>query len=386
VIIKSPDKHLTDQEFYTLAKFFDFVIEKKEIDDDKQSFGMSDIGICGDDLGNIFGRIFMSGQLLETSVDIEQGHKFDDEVKEAKGEINKKPEKEQEELLQIIENIQSGKKIKLEDIGKISWVWYGVYDQIRFTPSEYEIPKKIEKIFRIELDKYLDSLINDKLATSKKNYYKFETQKKVLIKLIEEGKKISLYGNNFILSKRMDRNGILVNIPDFCIIQTAYALQKLGYLTVNNVWENSEYDSRGDIKARFININILLDETFIEEINTQYKKDNPKNIIEKFEAKRGVLKFAGQEIELSKKGKETDAVLLFKTLYKEGTTDWKHNDEILSDWGYNDDDQKDVPKNKIYFAGLKINNAVALKTKIEDFVECNTSKARINPKYRKIDE
>jgi predicted RNA-binding Zn ribbon-like protein len=98
------------------------------------------------------------------------------------------------------------------------------------------------------------------------------------------------------------------------------------------------------------------------------------------------LKFAGQDIELSKKGKQTDAVLLLKTLLKEQTSDWKHNDEILTDWGYTDADQKKVPKNKVYFAGQKINNAVALKAQIEDFVECNTSKARINPKYRKVDE
>jgi len=48
--------------------------------------------------------------------------------------------------------------------------------------------------------------------------------------------------------------------------------------------------------------------------------------------------------------------------------------------------QKELPKNKVYFAGQKINNAVALKTQIEDFIECNTTKARINPKYRKVDE
>jgi uncharacterized protein Smg (DUF494 family) len=64
----------------------------------------------------------------------------------------------------------------------------------------------------------------------------------------------------------------------------------------------------------------------------------------------------------------------------------QENDEILEDWGYNDEDQKDTPKNKVYFAGQKINNSVALKTQIDDFIECNTSKARINPKYRKIDE
>jgi hypothetical protein len=111
-----------------------------------------------------------------------------------------------------------------------------------------------------------------------------------------------------------------------------------------------------------------------------------QKLFESYDEKYHLLKFAGQEIELSKKGKQTDAVLLLQTLLKEQTTEWKHNDEIFEDWGFNDDDFKNAPKNKIYFAGKKINDAVELKTQIKDFIECNTSKARINPKYRKVDE
>lgn len=395
MILNSPDKHLTDQEFYTLIKFFDLVVEKKEIDDDETSFRLMDIGVGSEEAGTLFNRIFMSGQLLEISVDIEEGYKFDEEIEKAKKEAEKKPEKEKTKLLKIIRSIKSGKKIKLTDIGAVSWIWYEVYEHIKFTPSEYKIPQEIEAIFRTEINKYLDNFINDKLSVTKKNYYKFETQKKALINLIEEDKKIALYGNNFIITEKIDGSCILEKLPDFCIIHTVYALQKLGYLKVANVWEelkhprdNFDREKVDYNKAprRFISINVILDETFIDEINNKYKKDNPKNVLEKFDVKKGVLKFAGKEIELSKKGKETDAVLLLQTLLKEKTTDWKHNDEILADWGYNDDDQKDVPKNKVYFAGQKINNAVALKTQIDDFVECNTSKARINPKYRKVDE
>jgi hypothetical protein len=105
-----------------------------------------------------------------------------------------------------------------------------------------------------------------------------------------------------------------------------------------------------------------------------------------FDDKTGVLKFADQEIALAKKGKETDSVLLMRTLLKESVGEWKFNDEILVDWGYSDELQIELPKNKVYFAGQKINNAIALKTKINDFIECNTTKARINPKYLKVDE
>src|SRR3989338_906515 len=395
MILNSPDKHLTDQEFYTLIKFFDLVIEKKEIDDYETSFELSDISAGKEEAGTLFNRIFMSGQLLEISVDIEEGYKFDEEIAEAKKEAGKKSEKEKAKLLKIIRDIKSHKKVKLTDIGAVSWIWYGVYEHIRFTPSEYKIPQEIETIFRTEIDKYLDKFINNRLAIAKKNYYKFETQKKALIKLIEDDKKISIYGNNFIIEEKIDADCVLKKLPDFCIIHTVYALQKLGYLKVVSVWQDLKYpkktfdSERTDYDKepiRYINANVILDETFIDEINNSYKKDNPKNVFEKFDAKRGILSFAGQEIELSKKGKETDAVLLMKTLLKEETNEWKHNDEILTDWGYNDDDQKVVPKNKVYFAGQKINNVVALKTQIDDFIECNTSKARINPKYRKVDE
>lgn len=389
-MISSSNKHLTDQEFYSYIKFFELVVEKKELDDENEddSFTLSGIGIGSDATGYIFNRINGSGQLLELSVEIEKGYKFDEEVEDAKKEAEKKPEKEKGSLLKIIKTIQSNKKVKLNDISTVSWIWYNVYNHIKFTPSEYKISKEVEAILRTEINEYLDKFINDKLATAKKNYYKFETQKKVLIKLIEDDKKISLYGTNFIIREKIDSNCVLEKIPDFCIIQTVYALQRLGYLKVVDAWEEQKYrdDNFSREPSRHVNVNIVLEEVFVDEINSNYKKENPANIFESFDVKRGVLKFAGKEIELSKNGKETDAVLLLKTLLKEESTEWKHNDEILEDWGYNDDDLKALPKNKIYFAGQKINNAVALKTQIDDFVECNTTKARINPKYRKIDE
>lgn len=94
MILKSPDKHLTDQEFFTYIKFFDFFIEKKEPDDDEETFKVSDLTVGDDEAGTIFNRIFMSGQVLEVSVEIEKGYKFKEEIEKAKQEIAKKPEKE----------------------------------------------------------------------------------------------------------------------------------------------------------------------------------------------------------------------------------------------------------------------------------------------------
>ena len=201
----------------------------------------------------------------------------------------------------------------------------------------------------MEMDKYLDNFINNRLAVAKKNYYAFETQKKALITLIEEDKKIALYGNSFIVREKIDGKCIYEKMSDFCLLQTVYALQKLGYLKIVGMWEDVKHkDNAGyyDKSTRYINVNLVLDKTFIDEINNKYKKDNPKNVFEKFDPKKGTLKFAGKEIDLAKKGKETDAVLLMKTLLKSKNDEWVHNDEILSDWGYNDDDQKDTPKKK----------------------------------------
>lgn len=388
-MIESLTKHSTDQEFYTSIKFFEYVIEKKELDSENNgSFSLDDVSIGEEETGSAYNRVASLGELLDITVAIESGYRFDEDIEKAKGEANKKPVKEKERLLKILNNIKKKKDVKITDVSAVSWVWYEVYEHIKFTPWKYKVPKEIETALRNETNTYLDNFINGKLAITKKNYYKFETQKKVLIRLIEEGNKIALYGNNFILSERIDNDCVSEKIPDFCIIHTVYALQRLGYLKVVDVWEEREYerkDSSRDL-LRYVNANIILEDALITEINNKYKKDNPKNIFEKFDAKNGVLKFAGKEIELSKKGKETDAVLLLKTLLKEKGIEWKHNDEILADWGYNEDDQKETPKNKVYFAGLKVNNAVALKTQIEDFLEVNTSKARINPKYRKVDE
>jgi hypothetical protein len=394
MILKSPEKHLTDQEFFTHIKLNNLIFKHdtpEAEDDDKDTFRLTHLKMGNDESYKVFNRIFMGSQVLGLTVRINKGYQFDENLKEAKVETEKKASKEKEALLKTLEKIGKGEPIGIEEAADVTWVWTdGLYDHMVFTISEYKIPKEIETMFTMETNKYLDNYINDKLAISTKNYFKFEAQKKSLIKLIEEGQKISLYGNNFIISEKLNSDSTLERAPEFSIVQTVYALQKLGYLKVVNIWGSTKYpkgnNSYSSDPARYIDINLALEDDFIREINDSYKKTNPQNIVEKFDSKKGVLKLAGQDIELSKKGKETDAVLLMTTLLKAKGDEWKHNDEILTDWGYNDDDQKDVAKNKVYYAGQKINNAVALKTKIDDFIECNTSKARINPKYRKVDE
>lgn len=391
MIFKAIEKHLTDQEFFTYIKFFEHVINRKPIDDDEDDFSLKDLALGSEEIANIFNRIFMSAQLLEVHLGIEHGYKFDEQLEEAKEEASKKPEKEKKELLAIIRKIKTNKKPKIDEIAKVSWIWYEIYDYIRFIPSEYKIPEQIEAIFRTEMDKYLDALINDKLAISTRNYYKFETQKRALIKLIEDDKKIALYGNSFIIQEKIDTNGVSRKAPDFCLIQTVYALQKLGYLKVVNVWESRDYprdpfdpekfDER-KTPVRLINMSVILEDILIDEINRQYKKQNPVNVFEKLDAKRGILRVAGKEVEISKGGKETYPLQLLSTLCNEPDRYW-FEDEILTDWGHSDEEQKRLPKNRVYQAALKVNDIVARATQLEDFLEHNTEKFRINPKYLK---
>jgi len=308
----------------------------------------------------------------------------------ANGKDAKEPGKPtKEDLDAISEKIKNGKPIKFSETGMLSWAWFEVYDSTHFLPHQYKISDETKSEVKKDIDAYLENLINGKLSIVKNNYYKFTILKEAFIQMIEKKGVLKLFGKNFVIKEELNNEGNLKSDPNFCIVQTVYALQHLGYLTVNNIWR--DYDNRNSetisINARyFVSINMTIEDGFISEINDRYKKENPKNVIEGFNKEKGILKFAGAEINLSLKGKETDASLLMNTLYKKDDTDWIYNDEIFEDWKFNQADILKSPKNKIYFAAKKINEKVAMKTKIEDFIEFTTEKARINPRYNKVDE
>src|SRR3989344_8214873 len=158
----------------------------------------------------------------------------------------------------------------------------------------------------------------------------------------------------------------------FLFVHTMFALEYEKYLEI----ESFSYGTTG--------IFDLYDRGFIFKIRLSGKKGvSGQMLFEGYDEKHNQLRFAGQGIELSKKNKETDAVLLIKTLKKEPERYW-FNDELLGDWGYQPHDE--TTKNKAYFAARKINEAVKMKTGVDDFIDHNTSKFRINPKYLKIDE
>ena len=101
MIIKSPEKHLTDQEFFSYIKFFGYVMDKKDLDDGLDTFNLRDLQIGSDEEGYIFNRIEMSGQLLKLDVAIEKGYKFAKEVEDARAEAMKKPKKSKRSSLRL---------------------------------------------------------------------------------------------------------------------------------------------------------------------------------------------------------------------------------------------------------------------------------------------
>ncbi|MFZ4500586.1 MAG: hypothetical protein ACOYMZ_03830 [Minisyncoccia bacterium] len=261
--------------------------------------------------------------------------------------------------------------------------------------------EKLQKYF----DTYLKSFTDDELeGLSRKGltgtffseglsiplhtqFFGFKKQRDILIKHIED--KYEEYQRNdleighpyfepeYIGNYKDDTVKITLEKNDkikdlFLFVHSMLSLEKEGYLKI----EDFSYGP----KQMFD----LYDRGFVFKIRLNEKSENKSEQVWSYDKKYRTLNFAGKEIELSKKGKETDAVLILESLIDVENDEWKHNDEILNEWGYNDDDIKNVPKNKIYFAGKKVNNAVALKTQVDDFIEYNTSKARINPKYKKL--
>ncbi len=99
------------------------------------------------------------------------------------------------------------------------------------------------------------------------------------------------------------------------------------------------------------------------------------------EYKNGVLSFKAKEIDFKNRPNQKE---LLATLFKEPTKNWSY-DEIQEDW----DTLKRLnlvkyPDNywrKFYSAGDGINNAIAIKTQVEDFIIKNTKEIRINPNY-----
>lgn len=281
--------------------------------------------------------------------------------------------KEKQAILEACGSFVHDDDITIEQLDLLEPFFHSVLPQVYFQPDLSE--KDVSKL-RAFLDDYTDRFLNGELIIYDKNCLTFERQKAAFIQEIKVEKFLEKYGNNFVIRDFSFKDSDGDAKDGTLFVHTLYALEKLGFIKVRRLWQDKEITDTSN-KA-YASIMVL--EPLLEEMTSNYKKENPENIFEKYDESQNILFFAGKEIELSKKKKQTDPVLLIKTLLQEPERYW-HKDEITDDWGYNDEDE--IKKNKLYYAARKLNSLVQLKTGIEDFIDHNTDKFRINPKYLK---
>ena len=232
---------------------------------------------------------------------------------------------------------------------------------------------------------YIESFINDTLQKDKENFYRFEKQKSDLLGRLSSYN--SQYGQDFIFEYPQDFDLLTGADKEFLFIHTLISLEYLGYLEIEKLWI-FDMDLLPDKQTESYKIKINLKDKFLEErsmstSNISEKRTGTKNNTFKLDEKRGILHFTGKEITISKAGKESYPLQLLQTLNKEWDRYW-FEDEILEDWGYSNSEIKTLPKNRVYFAAIKVNNNIQKETQIKDFIEHTTRKFRINPKYKKL--
>lgn len=250
-------------------------------------------------------------------------------------------------------------------------------DQIYFRPDPSA--SHSDSTLKWKLDVYIKEFLAGELLVYNKNYYTFEKQKDLFIREIRAMKAFENYSKNFVVSNKFHYVLSAEEEKQTLFLHTLYALEFLWFIEVLKIWfQWSGYDTR-------YFANILPNESFKQLVYDDYKKENPSTVVLWFDSKTDTLTFWKKKIQFSKGKKETDAVLLIRSLIKQKNTDYLHEDEILEEWGYRTpEEQKKTAKNKVYNACLKIQTTMKLEADIDDFIEYNTTKVRINPKYRSL--
>ena len=376
----SPLKYyLSETEFYAYIKFYNLLFNSNFLKG-KELFSLHQLHLKDyHDIHEAFSLI-MGIQNIPQNMRISSDVPSEQEIKEIKKEIQQlENEEEKKAAKKILKKLNDGKSITLQEMSLMTWVWYEIYYKANFQPSNYKITS-FKRSYKKQLNNYLDAFINDQLLIDRKNYFGFDAQKKLLVYLLEEKKMLRLYGNNFIIIEPIDDQGNIKEQKEFALIQTIFALEKLGYLEVLDLWETSHGEENHCIR-----INVIISAIFVEELNQKFQEDNPKLFFDKYDSNRKVLTIADKKITLAKKNKDTDSIRLLETLLKE-PRERRWEDEILEDWGYREDETKTLPKNKVYFAKNNLNTIIKKAVNIDDFIEGSTREFNINPRYLKIEE
>lgn len=96
-----------------------------------------------------------------------------------------------------------------------------------------------------------------------------------------------------------------------------------------------------------------------------------------FDDSTRILYFAGQPILISPRA-ANDSLTLLSILFSDRSKLW-HNDEVMEKWGLTEGTKTE--KRKAYHAGKALNDIIAKKTTVQDFLLINTKTISINPKY-----
>jgi hypothetical protein len=372
-------KFWTEQEFFTFTKFRDLLMGSDEFD-----FGDLCMGYYDQDVYNRMYKEY-SDWVFDLPVRIDRDdhvfRNFDKELQEAKDLAEKGKDHPKETYLKILKKLESGKDLSLGDVGTLSWIWTHIYERVHFQPRLYKLTPDQKSDLDARISKYLEHFENDELKIDTRNYYRFALQKGLFLERIESGQMIAKYGKTFVLTEVIKSDGSSAKDPNFLFVHTAYALADMGYLDITNSWSDMEF-REGTEDKHMIRVNVTVHDPLLAELKRVYQKQNPTVVIESYDTEKGLLKFSGKSIFFTKKGLETDAMRLMKTLMLVDEDDWIERGEVFDDWGFTETDRVSAAKNKIYFAMQTINETVAQETGIKDLIEGNTRRWRINPRYR----
>ncbi len=276
------------------------------------------------------------------------------------------PDKEKAEAKNAIKNISSD-QFSQKDIEIVLPHSKHFLSSICFLP---DLTQKQTRILRQALNEYIQDFIDGGLLILERNALIFELQKDQFFNLILSSRLLEKYGRTFVVENTVGGKS------DFFYIHTLLALEKLGYIILNQVdtFFNGELGSGTNYR-----VNLKLNQVFIEEMSRKYQKENPEAVYASYDTASGTLYFSGKKIELSKSN-DSDAVRLMGTILKNIKDNWS-KDAIFDDWNYTFDEQRNLPKLKMYQAAVRIQTAIAKKTQVEDFLIFSTKEVRVNPKY-----
>lgn len=173
------------------------------------------------------------------------------------------------------------------------------------------------------------------------------------------------------LSNKLGNN----NVNLYYFSKETEKIPTIDYLSKNHLINGDyiQYSFLQDIVNEINKKNSLLIEIYEKNENIFDKNNQPVF----FDDENCKLNFMGKDIIISNK-QDGDAYMLLKTIFRDKNQYW-NIDDIANDWGY--DSVKDMPKNKIYQAGMKVNATIAQETTIKDFLDVTTKSVKINEKY-----